>query len=436
MLSSILHTISSCLVVISVAKILYRVYLHPLRTVPGPTSHAASRLPYIYATLTGSLPYHLHHLHQRYGPVVRTAPKEVSFIEEEACNLIYARKDAAGNAFPKNYDSWSETSNYFTHSVFVAGQETYARIRRALHKAFSERTLLEHESTIAGNIDHFISQLKIHISHRSGDDPVARFDLGERFSWLAFDVVSQFVFGENFNCLGSSEYRPWLRDLSKTWIFIAYISSLKQIVSIATRVLNFFGMLQSRVDILAPLDSKTEELMDKEPKKPTLLSIARSQMPQSLSRIEVQANAAMFPVAGTDTTATVFSAVLYLLLRNQEALECVLDEIESIQQESDITFQRVREMPYLNAAILEAMRIYPAVPEGLPRVLPSPGQEICGHWMPPKVSLRERHPSRRSTNPSRLRCSSAPTLHTGLQRISKSQIRSSPKGGFLAPRRN
>lgn len=395
MLTSLLLAAVGCTVTFCVATVLYRIHLHPLRNVPGPSSHAASRLPYIRATLTGSLPYHLHHLHQKYGPVVRTAPNEVSFIEEEACNIIYARKDAAGHPFPKNYDSWSETSNYFTHSVFIAGQSSYQRIRRALSKAFSERSLLEHESTIESNVEYFIAQLREDVSLGSSEFPSARLDLGERFQWLAFDTVSTFVFGENFNCLGSPAYRLWLHNLSQTWTFIAYISSLKQVVSIATRLLNSLGMLQSRVDILAPLDAKTDELIDVKPKKPTLLSIARScmddekdkkQMPHYLSRLEVQANAAMFPVAGTDTTATVLTAVLYLLLRNQGALDHVLDEISSIKDEADITFRRVREMSYLNAAIFEAMRIYPPVPEGLPRIVPGEGQEISGYWSPPGVS--------------------------------------------------
>jgi hypothetical protein len=61
--------------------IVYNIFFHPLKRFPGPTSWAASRVPWATASFTGNLPYAVADLHSQYGPVVRTAPDELSLID-------------------------------------------------------------------------------------------------------------------------------------------------------------------------------------------------------------------------------------------------------------------------------------------------------------------------------------------------------------------
>ncbi|KAL1638492.1 hypothetical protein SLS56_000301 [Neofusicoccum ribis] len=51
------------------ARILYNIHLHPLRSYPGPALWAATRLPWHHASLRGDLAWTLLSLHQRHGPV-------------------------------------------------------------------------------------------------------------------------------------------------------------------------------------------------------------------------------------------------------------------------------------------------------------------------------------------------------------------------------
>lgn len=389
----------SCLIVAAVLSVCYNLFVHRLRFVPGPRRHAISRIPYIYATLTGQLPFLLHRLHEKYGPVVRTAPNEVSFIDQGALRTLHTHKNAVtSHIFPKNYDAWSETSNYFANTIFLTGKDDdHARMRKVFGAAFSEQMLREHESTIAKAVDCFVEQLREDFAS-SQDAPGHLFtvDLNKRLHWLAFDIASEFVFGLNFDCVRSPVYRTWLHKLSCTWTFIAIISSLKQLVAISAQLLRPFGLLQSRVDALSLLDSRSEELMDKSALKPTLLSVGRMcvkddkitrQEPGTITRLELIANVSLFTVAGTDTVATVMPSVVFLLLSHPNAMECLLRELRNIPQEKDITYQRLSEIHYLTACIQEAMRLHPPVPEGLPRVVPGVGAEICGHWVPPGVSI-------------------------------------------------
>lgn len=63
---------------------IYNICLHPLREFPGPCTWTSSRLGQGYCRLTGKLAVRIHELHQQYGPIVRIAPNELSFISAEA----------------------------------------------------------------------------------------------------------------------------------------------------------------------------------------------------------------------------------------------------------------------------------------------------------------------------------------------------------------
>lgn len=61
-------------------------------------------------------------------------------------------------------------------------------------------------------------------------------------------------------------------------------------------------------------------------------------------------------IAGTETTATVLSALTYLLLKHQDKLDRLLKEIRAVQDASELEGDTVKAMPYLNACFEEAMR--------------------------------------------------------------------------------
>jgi hypothetical protein len=63
----------------------------PLRSYPGPFLWKFSRLPYTWYLFRNTLPWKIHQLHEQYGPIVRLAPNELSYITSEAWNDIYGR---------------------------------------------------------------------------------------------------------------------------------------------------------------------------------------------------------------------------------------------------------------------------------------------------------------------------------------------------------
>jgi cytochrome P450 len=92
-------------------------------------------------------------------------------------------------------------------------------------------------------------------------------------------------------------------------------------------------------------------------------------------------------IAGSETTATALACITYHLLKFPEIglrLQTEIREAFNSYQEIDGT--STTSLLYLNAVILEAMRVYPPLPFPLPRVVPQGGDIIDGHFIPEGVS--------------------------------------------------
>jgi cytochrome P450 len=103
---------------------------------------------------------------------------------------------------------------------------------------------------------------------------------------------------------------------------------------------------------------------------------------------EICANSAILIMAGSETTATLTSGLVFRLLRNPPILEKLTQEIRSaFENESEMSFAAEAKLPYLQACIEEALRIYPPVPSAVPRMTQPQGDLISGLAIPGGVSF-------------------------------------------------
>jgi hypothetical protein len=85
----------------------------PLRQFPGPLLAKLSNA-WLYAiTFSGQRAFIIHSLHQRYGPVIRVAPNELSFASAAAAHDIYigVEDDAAVAAASAEAETQSSGAN-------------------------------------------------------------------------------------------------------------------------------------------------------------------------------------------------------------------------------------------------------------------------------------------------------------------------------------
>lgn len=106
---------------------------------------------------------------------------------------------------------------------------------------------------------------------------------------------------------------------------------------------------------------------------------------QNLSEEWLIAQANVLVIAGSDTTATALTTIIYFLTRYPQQLHRLEDEIRgTFDNGSQMTDLALQALPYLNAVIEEGLRMFPPTAFGLPRI--SPGAIVDGHFVPPGVS--------------------------------------------------
>ena len=95
--------------------------------------------------------------------------------------------------------------------------------------------------------------------------------------------------------------------------------------------------------------------------------------------------------AGSDTTSIALSGAVYYLLKHPHTLAKLRQELEGAVAaqviSSPITFKEAQRLPYLQAVIMETMRVHPAVGQPMTRVVPEGGATIAGHYFAAGVRI-------------------------------------------------
>ena len=141
------------------------------------------RLPFAYSLLSGHLVHDTKKYHDRYGPIVRLAPNELSFIDAQAWHDIYGHRKRGQKEMTKN-PIWAQPSPNGVYSLINCAEKDHQRMRKPFVPSFSMKALKSQESIIKGYVDLLIKQL----SERAlkGDQVV---DIKDYFNWTTFDII-------------------------------------------------------------------------------------------------------------------------------------------------------------------------------------------------------------------------------------------------------
>jgi cytochrome P450 len=190
--------------------------------------------------------------------------------------------------------------------------------------------------------------------------------------FFTFDVIGDLAFAEPFGCLEQSKYHPWI-DFAFESLVMATLMRAMDYYPLFKR----FAMMMVSQAALDGARAHVEFIKKK----------AMAAKDSGISREEFIGSSDTVLLGGSETSGTLLSGLTYFLLKNPCVLQKLVHEIRSkFQREEDINFIGVNSLDYMLACIDEAFRLYPPVPAALLRKTRE-GDEICGQYVPPNVSL-------------------------------------------------
>ncbi|EMR70067.1 putative cytochrome p450 monooxygenase protein [Eutypa lata UCREL1] len=360
--------------------VVYNLFFHPLARYPGPLLMRGTRLGLSYKMMKGTISFDVLDLHKRYGEVVRIAPNELAFSNSVAWKDIMGHRAQGTGEFEK-WDGFYRPVKDLPTDIVNASREEHGAIRRTLANGFSDRSMREQQPIIKGYIDLLISRL-----HDNCKDGAKTLDIAAWYNYTTFDVIGDLAFGESFGCLDNSDYHVWVKTIFR----MARVGTILQVVKpfpLITKMLLAMApkaALEERDNHMAFTRAKLVRRMESGKERPDLVEgLLKKQDEWGLTMEKLQANSSILIIGGSETTATLLSGVTYFLLMNPEPMAKLTAEIRgAFKSEDEIDFVSVSSLQYLLACLDEALRMYPPVPTGLPRVVPKGGASISGNFIP------------------------------------------------------
>ncbi|KAF2796776.1 putative cytochrome P450 [Melanomma pulvis-pyrius CBS 109.77] len=359
--------------------VVQNVFFHPLSSFPGPLLARASLLWRFWSTLGGTFHKDLYKIHDRYGPVVRISPNELSFASLGSWKDIYG--------FPTHGQDPMIKSNFYKllRSGFDSGcigceqnPDEHRRMKSSLSAAFSTKALLEQEYIVNRVIDSFVDKIGSEVKAKG------HVDMAKWFEMMAFDLMGEMTFGESFQCIENGERHSWIKLILDHLFFVTVADNLRRLA-----IFNTFAMylaplvnIVQKEHIQFTREKVRRRLESKSPRKDFVTNLVSKVDSGEISIEELSAHSSTLIIAGGETVASSMSGLLFCLLSPSSAksYSILRQEVRSrFSKYSDIDFMSIQKLPYLQAVIKEGLRTF-SNGHPLPRVCP--GRRIDGVWVP------------------------------------------------------
>ncbi|KAK4942498.1 hypothetical protein LTR10_017794 [Elasticomyces elasticus] len=343
----------------------------PLAKLPGPRYTALTSLILKYHEFTHRRTLYIHHLHQKYGPVVRLAPNEVSFSTADALKEIYM---SGGSGYDKT-EFYSLFTQFKTRTLFsTLPRADHSYMKRYMADRYANTSIMKPE-VLDGVASHAKDFLNKCLEGCAGADGYA--DIYVYLHCFALDGVTHQLFhpyGTHAN-RDEKDFRL-MKELS-------YHDSLK-----SNFALYYMPWASDIIHYLSP--PKPAPLSNDYVLKS---SAGSSPSPFSLlSKLQAQAKATSMPpryvpaeckdhlAAGVDTTGDALCFLMYQLSLSTSESERIQGLLRKELAENPST--PFDQLPYLDAVVKEGLRCFPPIPMSTPRYVPSGGSTIEGCFIP------------------------------------------------------
>ncbi|OJD15879.1 hypothetical protein AJ78_03897 [Emergomyces pasteurianus Ep9510] len=392
-LGLVASSVTSAAIIWYAAVVVYRLYFHPLATIPGPWLARATHLYCFYynCILGGRFYLEVERMHKKYGPVVRISPDEIHLCD------------------PENYDKINYVGTpYFKSPVFYGGfgtdkatfttpsNEIHRVKRAALNPFFSPKRVLELEGIVQSKARKLEERMKSQLQ-TSGS-----IDLHNGFRAISVDVITDYAFDNCYNLLEQEDFGvPFFNMIRDTGTGIWFFQQFPSLQPIAFAIPFWLAKIvsESLTMMMKMHQSCRRQILRvkaavdaaEEPRTSRVTIFHQLLKPDSVKEYTVPTveqlvhEAYIVVAAAADTTGNAMTIALYNSVLKPEIYTKLTAEMKGAfpDPDAELDLSTLEKLPYLNAVIKESLRLSFGVIGRLPRVVPASGAEFNGYTVPP-----------------------------------------------------
>ncbi|KAJ6629720.1 benzoate para-hydroxylase [Mycena sp. CBHHK59/15] len=359
----------------------------------------------------------VHNAHQCYGALIRIAPNHVSVASPDALSVIYGQGHNAPAKSPF-YDAF--VGNGKSSLFSTRDRQDHSTKRRAMSHGFSSGALQAFIPLIHSTIGKFTRRMDEQC------DKAEFFDALLWLNYLAFDILSDLVFGERIGMLERVWKNPG-NPFPRIYIILPFPQG-SDVVSIQrpdnsfvnenaialvderehfAAVIGIHPFLQWAVSFMPFLSgckatSALEELARRQVLKRLSSGTNRNDIlgrlinargfdvrsPNADEVAELTAESVTLLIAGSDTTSNSIAVILHFIVTHPRVYVKLLGLLlDAAADQNELSYEQVKDIPYLQATINEGLRLHSTTAIGLHRSAPPGGLVCCGHYFPEGTEL-------------------------------------------------
>ncbi|KAI1131093.1 cytochrome P450 [Nemania abortiva] len=388
-------TVTLCLVAVATYLLLEAIYsllFHPLRKIPGPFFAKLGQSWRNHKYIRGTWHDDCLKLHEQYGNVVRIAPNEISFVDEQGLGNLYGH----GKRVLKTnwYDTWTVPD--MSVSFFAATDiKVHRHVRSRVSGAYSMTSMLSMEPLIQDVLNLNLTRL---VGFADKGEVV---QIDKWVNFFTFDIVGQLAMGsmigfleqgrdvngiiqsvhDGFWIMSNMGYFP----LQSYWINNSVSRFL--IRHLGGRRLNAFNIFNDWVE--RQVDDRMRNGL-RGARRDMLQHFieAKDQNGNPVTKGDVVTEASNILGAGADTTAIGILAIIGNVISNPRVMRKLQQEIDQAhadlglgKENRSFSFKELEKLPYLSAVITESTRLHPSIQYQLPRYVPKEGAQIGPYFI-------------------------------------------------------
>ncbi|KAB5550779.1 cytochrome P450 family protein [Coniochaeta sp. 2T2.1] len=354
-----------------------------LRHIPGPPEAGWSKLWLVRHQIGGRLCLDLPAVCEKYGPLARIGPKWVVCGDPAEIRRIWNVHSGyqrapwyQGYRFDPNSDSiLTATDNKEHHHIKVH-----------LLPGYMGRGQGGQEQVVDREILNFIKLIeRKYLSDRTGTRPM---EMGRTLQYLTQDVTSAVEFGKAFG---------YIQDNDDSFGVIDALESMQLPCALMALLPPLLAMVKlPMIQLLLPkpgdktgvgrmLGLVRDHVAERYGEKPVKNADALQSFVESgLTRDQVEAEALVHLLGGSDTTATALRCSIFYVATNPQVYRRMQAEIDAALPTATrpvVADAEAKNLPYIQAVIKETLRMWPPITGLMPKIS-AKNDVICGKEIP------------------------------------------------------